>query len=103
MMAGWIAVGLSLAALLAAAGAVAQQTGDATIGAEIARRTCPGCHVPSGARIGSDTGPTFADIARRRDNEYLRAFLTQPHPPMPNLSLTRAEIANLIAYIESLR
>lgn len=103
MKARWTATGLLLAAMAISSVALAQRAGDATLGAETARRSCPGCHVTSGARTGSDTGPTFADIAKRRDSEYLRAFLTQPHPPMPNLSLTRAEIADLIAYFDSLR
>ena len=35
--------------------------------------------------------------------DQLRAFLSHPHGAMPNLSLTRAEIDNLISYIETLR
>ena len=35
--------------------------------------------------------------------DQLRAFLSHPHGSMPNLALTRAEIDDLISYIESLR
>jgi cytochrome c len=35
--------------------------------------------------------------------EQLRAFLSHPHGGMPDLSLTRAEIDDLIGYIDTLR
>ena len=35
--------------------------------------------------------------------DQLRAFLSHPHGAMPNLALTRAEIDDLISYIETLR
>jgi len=44
-------------------------------------------------------------IAERsgQDLEWLKTFLVEPHPPMPEMSLTRQEIQDLIAYIEALR
>jgi cytochrome c len=33
----------------------------------------------------------------------LRAFLSHPHGAMPDLSLTRAEIDDLVGYIETFR
>jgi cytochrome c len=47
--------------------------------------------------------PSFATIARSRSADQLRAFLSHPHGAMPDLSLTRAEIDNLVGYIETLR
>jgi len=35
--------------------------------------------------------------------DQLRAFLSHPHGSMPDLSLTRAEIDDLIGYIVTLR
>ena len=35
--------------------------------------------------------------------ERLTQWLSDPHPPMPNLSLANEEIAALVAYIGSLR
>jgi hypothetical protein len=48
--------------------------------------------------------PPFEGIAERSSGEMdtLAGFLADPHPPMPDLSLTRQEIRDLIAYIESL-
>jgi hypothetical protein len=34
--------------------------------------------------------------------DQLRAFLSHPHGAMPNLALTRAEMDDLIGYIETL-
>jgi hypothetical protein len=47
--------------------------------------------------------PSFRVAAGHLNPEQLRAFLTHPHGQMPDLSLTRSEIDDLIAYIESLR
>jgi hypothetical protein len=35
--------------------------------------------------------------------DHLRAFLTKPHGATPDLSLSRSEMDDLIAYIERLR
>ncbi|NJO37736.1 MAG: hypothetical protein HC871_09095 [Rhizobiales bacterium] len=43
----------------------------------------------------------IAETAAERTGD-LKAWLADPHPPMPNLSLSRLEIDDLLAYIESL-
>jgi len=53
---------------------------------------------------GSKGPPSFRAVAQGgRTGEQLRAFLSHPHPPMPDLSLTRSEIDDLIAYIGTFR
>jgi len=47
--------------------------------------------------------PSFHIASNHLNPEELRAFLTRPHGAMPDLALTRAEIDDLIAYIETLR
>ena len=49
--------------------------------------------------------PTFAGIARRKSTTAmsLRVFLQSPHARMPDLHLSRDEIADVSAYILSLR
>jgi len=78
---------------------------DLTHGRNIALRWCSQCHVvASGQTIGSDSVPTFAQISQSMhlDETRLSAFLANPqHSRMPNLSLTRAEIADLTAYIKA--
>ncbi len=78
---------------------------DRAHGRSIAQRWCSECHVVApGQRHGSDTVPTFAQIgaSEQFDEGRLSAFLAAPHHSrMPNLSLTRSEIADLVAYIKA--
>ena len=94
--------------LLSAAGlagsALAQ--GNAETGAVIAERWCASCHLVSPDQTAAVADvPSFASIAQRTDSEIeaLEGFLADPHPPMPDMSLTRNEINDLLAYIRSLR
>jgi mono/diheme cytochrome c family protein len=72
---------------------------------QIARRWCAPCHVVAGDQQGT-TGeaPPFASIAKRPgfDAGKVAVFLLDPHPKMPNMSLTRIEAGDLAAYIGSL-
>ena len=75
-------------------------------GHKLAQQWCTGCHIiEPGTTSASDVAPPFPKIAqdKRLTPDQLRVWLTNPHPPMPNLSLTREEIDNLVAYIGSLR
>ncbi|NRP89975.1 Cytochrome c [Rhizobium lusitanum] len=78
---------------------------DRVNGQRIAERWCAECHVvASGQQHGSDRVPTFAQIgeSKRFDGASLSAFLMDPHHSrMINLSLTRSEISDLVAYIKS--
>jgi len=74
-------------------------------GEQLARRWCAGCHVVSSdQRQATTEAPPFASIANRPDfdTNRLAFFLLDPHPKMPNMSLTRAEAADIAAYISSL-
>lgn len=83
---------------------------DTENGRRIADRWCTSCHVVSGrgstsnAPGGTDAVPTLASIARdpARGPNWLRQWLTSPHPPMPDLSLSRAEIDDVVAYLQTL-
>jgi mono/diheme cytochrome c family protein len=92
-----------LAPMLAAVNAPAWAGGDAKHGGVIAKRWCAACHVvaPDQTSANADA-PPFADIARRLEDNRLAAFLTDPHPRMPDMSLTRKEIEDIVAYIRSL-
>ena len=96
--------GLALAGviLLACGSAMA---GDPMAGADIAKRWCTSCHATGNSAAARDIGPPFAAIANdpMRTDDRLRAWLTNPHPPMPNPGLSRLEIENVIAYLASLR
>ena len=99
-------LGLVLLGLAAVAGSAADH-GEPQAGAALAQIWCASCHV-----IGTDNSqtaladaPAFPQIAQTLDERRrgeLVVWLIEPHGAMPNLSLTRAEIANLLAYIKSL-
>jgi len=91
------------AAALALAAAGQAHAQDARNGAQLASRWCSNCHAD--ANRGSDTVPTFQRIANLpgRNAEFLRNFLTNPHPPMPPFQIGRSDIDDLVAYIVSLR
>jgi mono/diheme cytochrome c family protein len=75
-------------------------------GHTLARQWCSGCHlVEPGQATGGDAAPPFMAIAQdpALTPERLTQWLSDPHPPMPNLSLANEEIAALVAYIGSLR
>ncbi|WP_158046316.1 c-type cytochrome [Skermanella pratensis] len=83
------------------------RSGDPAAGGRIAEQWCSSCHVVSGA--GTDAVPSLERIARdipaaQGDPGFarLRQWLADPHPPMPNLSLSDAEIIDIAAYLETL-
>src|SRR5438874_796983 len=78
---------------------------DAYHGEQLARRWCTSCHVVAdNQRRVTGEAPPFAEIANRPgfDAARLALFLLDPHPKMPNMSLTRIEAADLASYIGSL-
>ena len=79
---------------------------DSTNGATLAKRWCAACHVVAAdQQSGSTQAPPFSAIADKAgfDIEKLAHFLLEPHPKMPNMNLSRNEVADLAAYIASQR
>jgi mono/diheme cytochrome c family protein len=79
---------------------------DADNGRRLAQRWCQACHVVSeGPRASTDGAPPFATIAARPDFDAAKItqFLLDPHAKMPNMSLSRIEVGDLVAYIGTLR
>ena len=95
-------------ALTAGAWDANAQNGDVAAGHAFAREACNSCHVVDptnkSARVVA-IGPNFQDIANTKGMTVtaLRVFLTTSHPKMPNLILTPDQIADVTAYILSLR
>ena len=86
-------------------GGPASAFGDKVEGRKIAAQWCATCHVvQSGQTSGTTDAPPFREIKKRHqaNMDFLQSFLTQDHPQMPNMSLTKQEIENLQAYIGSL-
>jgi len=89
--------------LLSLSGLTAHAAGNAPAGHQLAKQWCNTCHIVEESGSGPDTAPPFPVIAeRRKDRAWVRAWLVAPHPPMPNLNLTRQEIDDVIAYLDSL-
>jgi cytochrome c len=78
---------------------------DTSKGSQLAGQWCASCHITGGSPAGNvqQGPPSFRAIARARTADQLRTFLSHPHGAMPDLSLTRAEIDDLVGYIETLR
>lgn len=95
------------AVLLGGAAQIPARADSVADGRNIAVRWCSSCHdVGAGERrAANDMAPNFPSVAQRSDltRSQLETWIGNPHPPMPNLHLTRQEIENLVDYIQSLR
>ena len=79
---------------------------DAAAGRMLAQTWCANCHtVDARPMVSADQVPGFAVIANRPGvtADGLRTFLSAPHGRMPDLSLSRTDIDNAIAYLLTLR
>ena len=79
---------------------------DASQGKMIAERWCADCHrVERDPKSATDQPPPFASIAGipNFDANKLAFLLLRPHPTMPSLTLSRAEVSDLADYIETLK
>ena len=99
---------LALGAGLALGGlaALAQPVGDAEKGHAFAREACTSCHrIEPGVKWPHGDAPTFQQIADTRGmtGTALTVWFQTSHPTMPNLILSAADKADVIAYILSLR
>lgn len=75
-------------------------------GGDLARMWCSACHVTgtSATETGMDAAPPFASLAPGvvANPEHYRTFLTRPHGPMTEITLSREEIEAVLAYIASM-
>lgn len=97
---------LGVFAAIPAGAQSAAESGDPAAGQALAQTWCASCHaVARSATAVSNSVPGFPAIADRPTTtaDGLRAFLAEPHGRMPNLSLSRNDIDNAVAYILSLR
>jgi mono/diheme cytochrome c family protein len=78
--------------------------GDPEVGRELVRRWCTTCHVVDLEGTGSDAGPALPALlgGKQRMADEIWGWLADPHPPMPNFDLSRQEIDDILAYLESL-
>lgn len=74
-------------------------------GYRLAKQWCTSCHIVGPNEPGADAARPFASIANDPlfTEDGIRAWLADPHPPMPNLNLSRLEVEQIVAYLRSLR
>lgn len=104
-----ILAGLGLAGLGLSGSVVrAQIHPDAKTGHEIAGKLCVSCHIvgpeASSASVPADV-PSFVTIANKPGQtvQAIAGAIVIPHPPMPQIELTREEIGDVAAYILTLK
>ena len=91
-----------------ALGASAAEYGDAKAGLAVARQWCATCHVVEEGQATATQmqAPTFESVADTLSDDRkdeLVAWLTAPHGPMEVISLSRQQIADVLAYIATLK
>jgi mono/diheme cytochrome c family protein len=97
--------GGALAVLAVTLPAAAQEQGDPAAGRELAAKLCSACHIVGSEAVGSDAAPPFPVIAKDPTMTItgLHAWVEPGHPVLPNLALTPQQIADINAYLDSLR
>jgi mono/diheme cytochrome c family protein len=81
----------------------ARAAGSPEQGHSLAKTWCASCHAVEPGGVQRDApAPPFPSIAEHARPEQLRAFLASPHPPMPNFNLSRSQIDDIVAYLQSL-
>lgn len=95
----------AMVAFGAAAWPAAAQPGDPAAGHKLASQFCSSCHIVGNERVGSDAAPPFRTIAKDPAMKLttLHAWRGPMHPILPNLALTAQQIADINAYLDSLR
>jgi mono/diheme cytochrome c family protein len=82
--------------------------GNTADGLRLARTLCTNCHIvePGGASREVVAGvPSFMAVANKEAQtaDKIGTYILNPHPPMPQVQLTTAELADIAAYIMSLK
>jgi len=108
-MSNWSALVGAALYLALTTGPAGAQTPEANAqrGRQLAERLCTNCHAV-GAQLPSVVKPdvpSFAAIARRPEvsAERLAGAIIIPHPAMPGIQLTTAEIRDIVTYILSMK
>jgi mono/diheme cytochrome c family protein len=94
-----LGAGLSLAA-------PATNQPDPVHGKDLAMRLCANCHLVSASQEHANVDvPSFNEIANKETQTAgaIMAHIMLPKHPMPTIPLTQSELADLAAYILSMR
>lgn len=101
---------IALLAMLATVAAPADAfAADTATGQRLANSLCTNCHVvePGGSRRQDVTVdvPSFMAVAVKSGQtaDKIQAYILNPHPPMPEVQLSTSQLADMAAYIMSLK
>jgi cytochrome c len=93
-----------LAAAVAGYTLPALAAADVEAGRQLVLRSCSSCHAINATNKATDGAPPLSFLAK--DNKvrpaWVRGWLMDPHPPMPTIVLNRAQVDNIIAYLNTL-
>jgi cytochrome c553 len=104
----WTAAALRLMTLASVLGLStmtnAVAAGDIEAGRDLVTRSCTSCHAANDARTATDAAPSFAFLARHNTQKpgWAKDWLMDPHPPMSGIMLSRQQIDDVTAYLNSL-
>jgi len=78
--------------------------GSADAGKRLAQQWCSSCHQVEPTAPAKDVAPPFASLGVQKDKDpgWIRAWLTNPHPPMQGINLSRQQIDDIVAYLQKL-
>lgn len=99
-----IAALISLAVCIGYSGLAYAAAGNAEAGRQLVTRSCSSCHATESSPTATDNAPPFSAVAKTNKERpaWIRGWLMSPHPPMPNISLSRQQIDDIVAYLSSL-
>jgi mono/diheme cytochrome c family protein len=82
----------------------ADPAGNADAGRQFFTRSCTSCHAMNATTTAADTAPPLSYIAKdiKQRPAWIRGWLMDPHPPMPGIMLSRQQVNDVIAYLNSL-
>jgi cytochrome c len=97
----FVATALAVNAVPAFAAAPA---GNADAGRDLVMRSCISCHASEATKAATDGAPPLSFVAKdnRKNPAWIRGWLMDPHPPMPGIMLSRKQIDDIIAYLNTL-
>jgi mono/diheme cytochrome c family protein len=90
--------------LAASAGLMAEEVGvgDPQAGFAYAKKVCANCHaIVSNETSPVPEAPAFDDIANKMSARAILVWMQSRHPTMPNITLGREDLMDVIAYILS--
>ena len=95
---------VTMAAALLYAGSAMAAAGNAEAGRRLVLSSCSSCHATATSTVTTDGVPPLSFVARDNKNNpaWIRGWLMNPHPPMPGIMLSRQQIDDVIAYLNTL-